>query len=1558
MSLSEDQLQTLNNMVAQVHHLQEMVPCQVDAMNEQIVEIKSIVQQCETRSRELYDIINHMQKNLNAAPSTASANVNIRLPTPFAGKSSLCGTYFSQLALYFAGNPTYDTDEKKILLAISCLTGPPYNYMEPFLSKISAPAQEKPEVLTNYQLFTDTITNAYGDSDPTVRAEASLRRLHQTSSTTMYATEFRRLASLVEWNNAALVSQFKVNLRDIVQDELARRPTITNLEDLISEAIDIDNRLFQRQRIKQSTTPTIATPMEIDTTTTSGSRHSRNQVNQEERERRANDKACYYCGAKGHFSNNCPAKKSRGHISTILMDNSQEQDGPNPQGHHVNSLLSAITIPFEKTDEVTVIEDDLHAVKIKIKHHSNERINFPVRIGGTTPGSHALLQANIDTGACMNVISSKVATKLGLSIRQATGQNFIIANGTVVKSLGECTTKMRIVNCIHHSEPITFWVMETPVSDVILGMPWLFKHDITVQTKNKTSWINCDPSICCENEPIEPTELFPSTPSTPLPTYQEFSNEAEGFSFSPQVKGPSPITLSYPSYTKLNKTEFPWYTSSPNEINKLKNHSTHMPQVIAIVSSAKTSTNEDKEVQVPVKYQEFWKVFSKTEAAKLPPHRSYDHKIPLKDDTNVPYGPMYSMSKLELETLHDYIQENLAKGFIRRSESPAGAPVLFVKKKDGSLRLCIDYRGLNKITIASPTVLPLISETLDRLNQARIFSKLDMVGAYNLIRIAPGDEWKTAFICRYGHFEYTVMGFGLCSAPATFQAFVNDILRDHLDQFLVVYLDDILIFSNTQEEHDQHVRIVLQKLQNAHLSLKIEKCEFDVTRVSFLGFIVSTDGISMDPEKIKSIREWTPCRSVHDIQVFLGLTNFYRRFIKDYSKICHPLTSLLKKDAKFHWSSSAEAAFNTLKLAITSDPILRHYNDSLPCILETDASDYAIGAVCSQVSPDGLPHPIAFYSRKLLPAEQNYQVHDKELLAIIAAFKHWRPYLEFSRQATVVLTDHKNLEYFTTTRSLSRRQVRWAEILADYNFVIQYRPGKQNGAADALSRRDKPLIEGNEPRGKTPMILLDPSKVIINTVKSMPIEIESNEILTCIKQEIDQDTYFGPIVALIKKDPNGPNIPTKYSYQDHMLFHEGALCVPDNNHIKKLILEECHDSPAAGHFGIAKTYELVTRNYYWPTLRKYIKDYVSGCDTCIRNKNHHHKPYGLLSPLPIPDSPWTSVSVDFITQLPPSNTYTSICVFVDRFSKMALFVPTFDQIDAEGTVKLFITHVFSQYGLPNDIVSDRGVVFTSKFTQAMLKKLNVKQKLSTAFHPQTDGQTERVNSILEQYLRCFINYQQSDWDEYLPIAQFAYNNSKHSSTDTSPFYAVYGYHPRLSVALPLTTKNQTLADKRIEHIHHIHEEMRFHIATAQEKHAFFHNRNVIPSPTYNIGDNVWLSSKNIKTQRPAKKLDHKRLGPFKITAKIGSRSFKLALPHTMRIHPVFHVNLLEPFKKDKIQDRHPKELPPIVVNNHHEFEVEKIIDSRIHRNQLQYLVHWKEYNVMDRTWEPLKNLSH
>jgi len=398
------------------------------------------------------------------------------------------------------------------------------------------------------------------------------------------------------------------------------------------------------------------------------------------------------------------------------------------------------------------------------------------------------------------------------------------------------------------------------------------------------------------------------------------------------------------------------------------------------------------------------------------------------------------------------------------------------------------------------------------------------------------------------------------NAPGTFQAFVNDVLRDFLDDFVVVYLDDILIYSENPEEHTAHVKKVLQRLEAAGISLKLEKCAFDQEEVHFLGFVIGVNGISMDPAKVAAIKEWATPKTVLEIQIFLGLANFYRRFVKNYSKIAAPLTALLKKNAKFVWSAAAQEAFEELKSRLMSGPILRHYDHTKACVIEPDASDYALGAICSQYGEDGLLHPVAYYSRKLLPAEMNYQIYDKELLAIVCAFKHWRHYLEFSASATEVLTDHRNLEYFTTTRHLSRRQVRWSEVLSDYNFIIKYRPGSLNGAADALSRRDKPEGGGTAPLDKTAMTLLPPIQ-FLNNIQVLPLLPEDPDIQDKIRALLPDDPIFGPIL-LKNTDTQDPESP--YSVQDGLLLREGLVCVPDNQELKKMILQECHDSPMLG----------------------------------------------------------------------------------------------------------------------------------------------------------------------------------------------------------------------------------------------------------------------------------------------------------------------------------------------------------------------------------------------------------
>jgi hypothetical protein len=404
--------------------------------------------------------------------------------------------------------------------------------------------------------------------------------------------------------------------------------------------------------------------------------------------------------------------------------------------------------------------------------------------------------------------------------------------------------------------------------------------------------------------------------------------------------------------------------------------------LFAISVNPSNTTKEESTVQLPEKYRHYTDVFDKVQANTLPHHRPYDCPIDLQPGKEPPWGPIYNLSPTELEVLRAYIEENLENGFIRHSKSPAGAPIFFVKKKDGSLRLVVDYRGLNKVTIRNRYALPLISSLLERINGARFFTKIDLRGAYNLVRIRPGDEWKTAFRTRYGHFEYTVMPFGLTNAPAVFQHMANDIFRDLLDDCLIIYLDDLLVYSKTQEEHDSHVLLVLKRLREHGLYAKLEKCSFGCNQVEFLGYIISSEGISMDPAKVRTVVEWQTPRSVRDVQCFLGFANFYRKFIQDYSKIVLPLTQLTRKGQPFIWSEETDMAFESLKKAFTSAPILAHVDPEKPFIIEADASDFALGSILSQQGNDEKLHPMAFHSRKFDTAEINYEIHDKELLAI------------------------------------------------------------------------------------------------------------------------------------------------------------------------------------------------------------------------------------------------------------------------------------------------------------------------------------------------------------------------------------------------------------------------------------------------------------------------------------------------------------------------------------------------------------------------------------------------
>jgi hypothetical protein len=431
----------------------------------------------------------------------------------------------------------------------------------------------------------------------------------------------------------------------------------------------------------------------------------------------------------------------------------------------------------------------------------------------------------------------------------------------------------------------------------------------------------------------------------------------------------------------------------------------------------------DLKTALPREFHSFLDVFSKQAADTLPPHRLYDHHITLEGEVKPGYAPLYNMSQEELNQVRIYLEENLSKGFITTSTAPFASPVLFVRKKDGSLRFCVDYRKLNTITKKDRYPIPLIEETLAQIQGAKYLTKIDIRHAFNRIRMqTEEDEDLTTFRTRYGSYKSRVLPFGLTNGPSTFQRFMNETLWDFLHKFAVAYMDDILIYSQTKEEHICHVKQVLQKLREAALQADIKKCEFLVQKTQFLGIIISTEGIQMDPAKVNTILDWLPPQNVTDTQAFLGFCNFYRRFIRGYSNIMKPLTLLTRKDQPFEWTLACQAAFELMKKTVTEAPILKHFDRTKTSYVEADASDYVTSGVLSQMDDDSILHPVAFFSKRLCPAECNYEIYDKELLAIIRCFEAWRPELEGTDLLIQVLSDHKNLEYFMTTKKLTRCQ--------------------------------------------------------------------------------------------------------------------------------------------------------------------------------------------------------------------------------------------------------------------------------------------------------------------------------------------------------------------------------------------------------------------------------------------------------------------------------------------------------------------------------------------------------
>jgi hypothetical protein len=767
------------------------------------------------------------------------------------------------------------------------------------------------------------------------------------------------------------------------------------------------------------------------------------------------------------------------------------------------------------------------------------------------------------------------------------------------------------------------------------------------------------------------------------------------------------------------------------------------------------------------------------------------------------------------------------------------------------------------------------------------------------------------------------MPFGLTNAPSTFQGLMNSIFKPFLRKFVLVFFDDILIYSKSWEDHVQHVDKVLQLLKEQQLYAKPSKCFFGVKEVEYLGHIVSHEGVKVDPNKIKAMMDWPIPKTLKNIRGFLGLTGYYRKFVRNYGRIAAPLTTLTKKDA-FSWTPEATKAFEQLKEVMCKAPVLTTPDFTKTFIVECDASGNGIGVVLMQEG-----RPLAFESRPLKGRDLHKPIYEKEMMEILHALKKWHPYL-IGRHFKVK-TDHDSLKYFLEQRLSSEEQQKWVTKILGYDFEIVYKKGKQNVVADALSRKDEDV-----------------------EAFLCAISIIQPDWIIEARDEWKNDEKVWTLIQRLQQDSSASDT---FTWKNDSLWYKDRLYLCKNSQLKQKVLLELHTSPVGGHSGFLKTYHRVKKDFFWDGLKTNVQRFVAECVVFQQNKVETIKTPGLLQPLSIPSQRWEEVSMDFITGLPKSKGKSVIMVIVDRLTKYAHFCALSHPFKASIVATAFMETVQKLHGSPKIIVSDRDPIFTGHFWTELFSCLGTQLAHSSSYHPQSDGQTEIVNKCLEGYLRCFVSDKQTQWFKWLPLAKWWYNTSFHTATKMTPFMALYGYHPpSITSSLKEKSKVQAVED-HIENQQQILQILKDNLTMAQNrmKQQADQHRS---ERSFEVGDWVFLrlqpyKQMSLKQAKKDNKLSPKYYGPYKVLQKIGTMAYKLELPASSQVHPVFHVSCLKKVIGDKIPVQ--TILPELDEEGKIILEPEAITDTRIcqlrNRSISEYLIKWRRLPAEDSTWE-------
>ena len=741
---------------------------------------------------------------------------------------------------------------------------------------------------------------------------------------------------------------------------------------------------------------------------------------------------------------------------------------------------------------------------------------------------------------------------------------------------------------------------------------------------------------------------------------------------------------------------------------------------------------------------------------------------------------------------------------------------------------------------------------------------------------------------------------------------------------MLVFFDDILIYSVTWDIHIQHLQQVFQLLLQHQLLLKFSKCDIGASKVKYLGHVISKEGVAMDSNKVSCMVDWPIPKNLKELRGFLGLTGYYRRFIKGYGVIAKTLTLLLRKDS-FMWTEQAQTAFETLKQAMIHAPVLALPDFNLLFVVESDASNEGLGSVLSQCG-----RPVAYFSKALAPRHQVLPVYEKEMMAVLAAVKKWHSYL-LGRHFQIK-TDHYSLKFLLDQRATTPAQQAWVIKMMGYDYEVTFRKGTSNTVADALSRK---------PQGHLCTMIVVTGDLLQRVQHSWLSDPSLLHLIHMLKNALDKHSH--------------------YTWHDGQLRRKNKLVVGPDVKLREELLSLFHSSPVGGHLGAEATMKRLGSVCYWKGLKKNVRDFVRSCQVCQQFKSDFAASPGLLQPLPIPERVWTDISMDFIEGLPTSRGMSVILVVVDRLSKYAHFLPLSHPYSAASIAQIFLDNIYKLHGIPHSIVSDRDKIFLSKFWQELFKLSGTQLNLSTSYHPQTDGQTEVVNRSLQTYLRCMTVERPKDWSRWLPLVEWWYNTTYHTATHSTPYAIVYGQPAPNHLPYLAGQSNVEAVDRSLQAREAAVKMLKFYLQRAQNRmkqQADKHRSD----RQFSVGDLVYVKLQPYRqttiATRKCLKLSAKFFGPYKVLEKVGPVAYKLELPAGAKVHPVFHVSQL---KKHVGVEGSQSHLPLLDDTGSIIKEPISIIDRRLVKRHgkavTEVLVQWRNTFPEDSTWENFQQLQ-